>query len=296
MCTSLAHGAGLAGSFVAWISVGTTTNPAFLRLGNARGWVRTDGAPFADMSTDLIANKVFYPLRLDQHGRDVGTQLVMTATNPNGIGTGDDCNAWTSMSPSLMTHVGVTDGTSGQWTQAAIGTCDQPYRMYCLQKDHIFAVAPVPQSGPLAFVTSGRLTPGGGLTAADSMCMGEAGVQGLPGTFMAALALRGQAMLGRFTLPAVPWVRRDGVPTTRDFVTWQSTISQNARGDYVNDQTFSGATSASVPAASSGGDNCVDWTTSAGTSLAGEVARVGPDAFGGEPSDCAAHRIVCLQQ
>src|SRR5215467_4433915 len=51
-CMDDANAARIPGTYIAWIS--TSTSNARDRLGNARGWRRPDGAPFADTVTALV--------------------------------------------------------------------------------------------------------------------------------------------------------------------------------------------------------------------------------------------------
>src|SRR5206468_3194505 len=50
-CNDAAAAAGLPGEYRAWLS--TAAHYARDRLAGARGWIRTDGAPFADTVDDL---------------------------------------------------------------------------------------------------------------------------------------------------------------------------------------------------------------------------------------------------
>src|SRR5438067_367824 len=62
LCTRLAHDAGLDGTYVAWLSVSTTT--AFSRVQQAPGWVAVDGTPIAETASDLASGGILSPLAL----------------------------------------------------------------------------------------------------------------------------------------------------------------------------------------------------------------------------------------
>src|SRR5207249_1446674 len=64
-CNALATSAGLPGTYVAWLS--TTTQNAVDRVSGARGWVRIDGLPIADLPTALGV-QLWYTLGVDQNG------------------------------------------------------------------------------------------------------------------------------------------------------------------------------------------------------------------------------------
>ena len=77
---SAAQAAGLSGTFVALLS--TSTVDAKSRLGTARGWVRTDGKPFADRQEDLFRSNcgsaLYYPPRLDEFGNILPPNATVT--------------------------------------------------------------------------------------------------------------------------------------------------------------------------------------------------------------------------
>ena len=89
-CNLLASAAGINNApgtaFMAWIS--STASSAGARLGSPRGWVRLDGAPFADTKTKLLDNRqIFRAIDLDENGTRRTSQSVMTGTNPDGTAT-----------------------------------------------------------------------------------------------------------------------------------------------------------------------------------------------------------------
>ena len=84
VCAARAAAAGLTGTFVPWISDATTH--AGDRLAGARGWVRFDGAPFADSPESLLQqNQTFYPILFDELGNDPGPRPTMSATTGDGL-------------------------------------------------------------------------------------------------------------------------------------------------------------------------------------------------------------------
>src|SRR5258708_7627480 len=89
-CAARAPGGGLAGTFVAWLS--TSAEVAFMRVAGARGWVRTDGRIVADTVDDLIYGNMVYPIRLDEHGRDIGTSTPPAATGTYVDQMNTNCN------------------------------------------------------------------------------------------------------------------------------------------------------------------------------------------------------------
>src|SRR5207237_458405 len=81
-CQQAASGK-LAGNFVAWLSA--VGSDAIGRINIASGWVRPDGKPFADQSSDLARGAIFYPPLIDEDGAPVPPDtLVATGTSSNG--------------------------------------------------------------------------------------------------------------------------------------------------------------------------------------------------------------------
>ena len=285
-CTQIANAAGHAGNFIAWLGNAGT------RLGNASGWVRTDGLPVANTRDDLLAGKLFYPIRKDEGRTDRAVQ-VMTGVNPDGVGNGEDCNGLTSTSNIDLMAGGTSDGGTNRWTNDNEWGCDQQAAVYCLQIDHDARVPPPSATGRRAFITNGMFTPGGGVGAADTLCQGEANAAMLGGTYRAFLATTTLSAVARVTLSGAPFVRPDGVATTADFVTWDAPIDVTAGTLYIDDYVFSGASSPAATAITS--ESCTDWTSTSGSAKSGVAGRAGPAAFGSVPTGCGPHRVLCMQ-
>jgi hypothetical protein len=218
ICADTAKAAKLPGTYVAWLS--TSTINARQRLGTARGWIRPDGAPFADTIADIISNRIFYPPVIDENGRELRgsykKEPVVTGTLANGT-VGGTCMDWTTAvnSQNFFPTVGVTTDTPIGWTafddrDYPVG-CDIGAHLYCFGVDHTTPVQVVPQPGKKAFVSDGSFTMLG-LDGADRLCAAEATRAHLTGTFMALLATTGATAASRFPSPDHRWVRVDGVP------------------------------------------------------------------------------------
>jgi hypothetical protein len=168
--------------------------------------------------------------------------------------------------------------------------------MYCLQIDHSTPIAAPSAQGPVAFVSSDLFTPTNtGIDAADTLCQTEATSAGLTGQFLAFLATTSEAAISRFN-PGGSWVRRDGVVTTSDFMTWLAPIDVTIDRQYVDAIVFSGAVAPTVKSATPA-ESCDDWTNAAGNNpQLGRAGIAGPEAFGGYQGSCSARRILCLEQ
>jgi hypothetical protein len=288
-CEDLGMSIGHAGRYVAWLS--SSADPVSLRLGNASGWRRVDGKPFAASKGDLLAGNILYPLRKDELGNDV-IERVMTGTVADGSAS-ENCVDLTSGSANEFILLGYSYGDIQQWTNGDEGACDVAYRIYCLQADLNTTVMDTPPAGPRAFLSS-KFTPGGGITAADTVCKNDGIANGLGTNFKAALATTTASATGRIAVPPSPWVRVDGVATTPDLLSFDGAISVTAAGVHLDEFVFSGAPMPNV-VATSGGQNCNNWGNGGSSALIGHSARaVSNEAFGSVTSGCVPTRVYCL--
>lgn len=290
-CMKAAAAARLPGTYIAWLSV--TGQNARDRLGAASGWQRTDGKPFAHDFPTLTAGNIYYPLRKTETGADLA-DYVLTGTDDLGNSAGEDCLGLTSSSKSDVIIIGETTGGSTLWTNSSDTTCDQMGHLYCLQIDHQQPVVPARESGPLAFLST-PYAPAGGLTGADAHCMADAAAGSIPGNFKALLSTTSVAALDRFRpLPSTPWVRLDGVATTRDFMTWDAPINVTVSGGYADLQAYSGATSPTLKSLSLD-ESCNDWA-GGNSAVVGNAASASTRAFGSIlTGTCIGVSSYCLQ-
>lgn len=288
-CEDIGASIGHGGRYVAWLS--TTAAPAGMRLGNASGWRRVDGQPFAATRADLLAGKILYPLRKDENNQDLVAD-VMTGTVPDGTAS-ENCLELQSGSSSELILLGASDADINRWTNTSEGHCNEAFHIYCLQADTNTVVTINPSPGPVAFLSS-PFTPGGGLNAADTVCRTDATANGLTGNFKAALATTTTTAVGRVAPPGTPWVRVDGVETTASFFTFDAAINVTADGTHVDDAVFCGATLPDVVAAS-GTENCNNWGGGGSSALIGRSARaITSEAWATTTSGCAATRVYCI--
>ncbi|MCC6847523.1 MAG: hypothetical protein IT294_03410 [Deltaproteobacteria bacterium] len=303
ICTTRAAGAGLSGAYVAWLS--TATVNAIDRLGAARGFVRPDGAPVADLPSALAANQVFNAIRLDERGNDLGAVEVWTGTQKNGTTSGATCANWTATSGNGRIGNGL--GGPAAWTDAANGNCSQPRRIYCFGTSlGANALGPTVTEGKLAFITNGTLDPstGDGIASADAMCASEALGASLSGTYKALLATSTASAVSRIALAAT-YVRRDGTfvadgATLAAGGTLASGIWQRPTGAYLgslSDVAWSGATTPSVAGTST--TTCGDFASSTGAAIFGSATFASATWWNNtaNTSACATeHHVYCLQQ
>jgi hypothetical protein len=308
ICTDLASNAGIGGAYVAWLS--TSSVGAIDRISGARGWVRVDGLPFADTAADIISGQIFYPIGLDDHGVRVRA-LVVTTTDELGHASADHCSDLTDASIDAQCTIGDSSGTAGGFTRMpGLGNafCFQDLPMYCFGIDRSVVVSrPAPMSGRRIFVST-DWQPGAGLASADARCAADATAAGLTGTFSALLATVSAPATSRFTSPAGPIVRPDGLLVAPDLAALGSGLletspSLTASGQLYLGEVWAGAAAANVVATGSGG--CNDWLANSATvrapigqSALADVGYFGLNIFNvGSNRECnVARPLYCLEQ
>ncbi len=260
ICGARAEAAGLIGTFIAYLGDSTTT--ATSRLVGSRGWIRTDGAPFADAPTGFANGELHFPVRLDEFGNDLGDVDVYTGTN-YGATTGNLCLDWTSGD-------GVDSGTTNEVKygfDAPTGrtrACGFQAHLLCTEIGRVRTVTTRPDTGKLAFMTTNGGAPGGGRASADTHCASEAASAGLTGNFLAAVATTTESISSRFTAAQI-YRRIDDVRLLRSpglFTTdWLDVPPQlDQFGDIVSSDYWTGAPRMDV--VPNANDNCNDWTDS----------------------------------
>jgi hypothetical protein len=280
-CQESAQAAGMEGKFLALLS--TSTVPAFSRLGSSRGWVRTDGTPFGDTQADLLNGKIYYPLSLDEYGREyTGGYYAFTGTNFGGAASaGMTANDWTATADACRVTTGYAiDGKSWYWGDDE--PCNFDNHLFCLEVGRSAVVAPPtpPAGARIAFRSKAVWNPSSGLPSADALCASDAKAAALPGSFAAFLATSKASAVSRFDLGGGPWVRTDGVALVAkatDLAAGKVVAplmlgadGQLPMGVY---DVWTGSTSPSQP----GTDTCRDWSSNDGALL----GNTGAPAFSG---------------
>jgi hypothetical protein len=246
ICQARATAAGLPGTYVAWLS--DSASDAYCRVHGFTGkksamcgqgalptgagpWLRTDAArqPALPTIEKAIAptRQTFYPASFSEFGSDVTSGLAWTATDDNGVLSGNACNDWAS-ADGTGTYRGVMGDLNGggtSWTaQSATGiTCNSTGRLRCMEVGSGPALPPRhPANVKRAFVTSvsgsGLLSTWSdaqGLTsisAADAICQSRARYAGYANaaSFEAWASYSFTNAYNRVT-NAGPWYRPDGI-------------------------------------------------------------------------------------
>jgi len=295
LCTTRAHQANLTGTYLAWLS--TDATGAVDRFAGARGWVRTDGRPLADLPGELLG-ALRYPIRFDENGHDVGemSTYVATATFSDGSPL-DTCNDFSQTTG--LVNAGLPWAAGAEWTADNQLSCGAALRLYCFGVDLDVPLVITPAVGRTAFVSTTKFDPSTGLAMADAACTTDAAAAGLTGSFEALIPAAGASAASRFDTAGAPWVRVDGIPladTAADFFNGNEVAPLNvtASGKFVGVEPITGLnTPLDVPSA---GDDCNDWTNTTGGDVLGLASESGSGLFFYTTAGCAtASPVYCLE-
>jgi hypothetical protein len=183
---------------------------------NARGWVRVDGRPVADLPADLIAGRHWYVAGLDQRGNLALTTSYSGTGIDGGVVAGWNCADWTSADPASFAHVGIPCSEGSDFMESSQGNpCSGPVALTCAEIDvnAPLAAPTLPPGARLAFVSLAQVLGDTSDTAADAICQGEGG----PSFIAMRSTQAGQPAISRFTLDAGLWYRPDGTQLIASF-------------------------------------------------------------------------------
>jgi hypothetical protein len=286
VCQTVAEGAGLSGTFRAWLSDSTTD--AYCHIQGLTGkkvdncgqatlpadagpWFRMgDSHPFADTIDKLINDgQVFVPVYYDENGTKV-TVGYYTGTSDKGIlSSGYNCANWTSSSASDDVMLGNPQGTTQRWTNLSTAGCGGARRLLCMQTGTGRALSAItaPTGSKKVFVTASSYNGNlGGLSGADAICQSRASVLSLANAdkFKAWLSDGASNAIDRFVSDG-PWYRLDGVKVAdnkADVIDGEIFTSINYTGtSYIGNSVWTGTTEAGL----SNSPYCLSWTSNAGT-------------------------------
>lgn len=266
---------------------------AAARLEGARGWVRTDGLPFADRVSDIESGTLLYPPALDENGEHVQNVRVATGTSASGT------VALVCSAPDGMVTIGESASVSGSWTSVGSQGCDAVAHVYCFGIDHDTPVDVEVHSGRRAFVSSAALAGSSGRGTFDDACATDAASAGLDGVFLALAPASLMSALSRFDLAGEPWVNLNGqrIWASADGLTnsgpLETGVSTFADGTPANVELWTGATEPSA----NNGFNCSNWSVPA---LSAQHSRSGLTiewfALPGTESCMSEKHVLCFEQ
>lgn len=135
-CSDAATGAGLNGTWKAWLS--TTTVNAIDRLVEVGAWVDLQGAA-AFASKNAITNGPSSGLWYDERGSGLSSDNIWTGTNSSGtyqwgVIMAPPCDEWTSASMQSGARIGQVGRSGSEWTSYSGTTCDQTAHLLCFEQ------------------------------------------------------------------------------------------------------------------------------------------------------------------
>jgi len=136
ICQSAASSAGLAGSYMAWLS-SSTQSPDDTFTKSAYPYVLPDRTIVATDWNDLTDGTILNVIEIDEYGSTIpGAKTVWTFTNQDGTAqaTGNNCSDWTNTSGAQTGGTGRADFTDNRWTDSGSATCSSPWRLFCFEQ------------------------------------------------------------------------------------------------------------------------------------------------------------------
>jgi len=301
-CRERAQAGGLPGTYVAWLSASSTN--AIDRLTGSRGWSRVDGKPFVDVPADLVAEKIFYPLELDEFGHRVTPfSSVATGTDLNGIiTTGYTCSDYSDVAGLIW--FGSSGRDTREWTDSGgTNACGAALPVYCFGIGRSTPTMPPPVTTRRAFVLASGWNPGNGLATADSACQMEATAAGLNGMFQALLATTSASAISRFSLAGTTWSRVDGVvlaDTPADLAAGRTNVPLDVTAALAHINCYTTWFGAADPTtAGTDAEDCSSWNVNAALNagIQGDCSETGMYQFDNTPDGMCSQSapVYCLE-
>ena len=157
--------------------------------------------------------------------------------------------------------------------------------------------------GRLAFVSNGFVSATGGRVVADMLCQTEAADAGHDGTFLALLAVTGEAPADRFDPAGPPWVRTDGIPVFEDGDAFGTTLATPFLFDAMGNPpliAIGWAGSFGVFELGADTSDCTNWGVNTGFAGMFNLIHIDWQAWmlGGGTEECAqsGYSVICLEQ
>ena len=133
-CQNAAQGAGLDGTFVAWLSRGGTNELAqrnAIDVVSSEGPWRTTTGEMAFLNHSALINTPQVPVNRNEHG-DTVEEGVWTGTQVGGTLRIDlDCFGWHSSSATGF--IGYSFSNDSDWTDSATNDCSSRNHLYCFE-------------------------------------------------------------------------------------------------------------------------------------------------------------------
>jgi hypothetical protein len=133
-CTSLANGAGHAGSFVVVLAFGGAGAAAHVALGQGRTIALVDGTVVATDAT-FFSGTHLASIDLDPAGAtDTIVTEVWTNFMADGTALTNDCNGWTDSSAGMFGATGSTVASDATWSSDGTPRCNRVAHLMCIEQ------------------------------------------------------------------------------------------------------------------------------------------------------------------
>ena len=142
-CQSRADGAGLTGTFKAWLGTSTGVDPNDTFASNTVGYELPNGTKVADNYADLTDGTLDAAINRDANGNLVGTVVVWTNVDEFGERAGSSgssylCNGgggdWSSNNGIYDGGIGSSGSTTSTWTNNGTADCSFSRHLYCVEQ------------------------------------------------------------------------------------------------------------------------------------------------------------------
>ncbi|GAC1569834.1 MAG: hypothetical protein NVS3B20_01010 [Polyangiales bacterium] len=132
LCNASALGAGLPGTFRAWLS--TTGEGAPARIAEVGPWYLVDGTKVFSSKASFKSGPLT-AIKLTEKGdpKKGGDDNVWTGTNAD-LTKGNECYDWTSSKVINIGLFGYASVTTGQWTEVSSYDCFASHSLYCFEQ------------------------------------------------------------------------------------------------------------------------------------------------------------------
>lgn len=138
VCQGLAAGAGLEGTYKAWLS-DSASSPSNRFNKSSLPYQLVDGTTIALDWDDLTDAALLNAISLDEYGAEVAPQPIFTSTGTSGESVTNYkspgyCSEWYSNSEEFGSISGYNGSTTSGWTHGGGVGCAYPFRLYCFEQ------------------------------------------------------------------------------------------------------------------------------------------------------------------
>lgn len=135
-CQARAAAAGLAGTYLAWISTGAGDQPSSTFTQSTTGYIQVEGTKVADSWADLTDGDLDTAINVNEFGQNTAATNVWTNVASSGAtkASASTCLNWTDGTAGNSGHRGSNTSATATWTDAGTTACNNARRLYCFQQ------------------------------------------------------------------------------------------------------------------------------------------------------------------